>query len=30
VSDEYAALFGEPFRSMSKNTGALFVYALRQ
>jgi PQQ-dependent dehydrogenase (methanol/ethanol family) len=29
VSDEYAALFGEPFRSMSKNTGALFVYALR-
>jgi outer membrane protein assembly factor BamB len=30
VSDEYAALYGEPFRSMSKNTGALFVYALRQ
>jgi glucose dehydrogenase len=30
VSDEFAALWGEPFRSMAKNTGALFVYSLKQ
>src|SRR6267378_3139730 len=30
VSDEFAALWGEPFKSMAKNTGALFVFALKQ
>jgi PQQ-dependent dehydrogenase (methanol/ethanol family) len=30
VSDEYIALYGEPFKSMSKNTGALVVFALKQ
>jgi glucose dehydrogenase len=30
VADEYVALYGEPFKSMSKNTGALVVFALRQ
>jgi hypothetical protein len=30
VGDEFAALFGEPFKSMPKNTGALVVFALRQ
>ncbi|CAN7526971.1 PQQ-binding-like beta-propeller repeat protein [Bradyrhizobium sp. LjRoot220] len=30
VADEFVALYGEPFKSMSKNTGALIVYALRQ
>jgi glucose dehydrogenase len=30
VSDEFVALFGEPFKSMTKNTGALVVFALRQ
>jgi alcohol dehydrogenase (cytochrome c) len=30
VSDDFAALYGEPFKSFAKNTGALFVYALKQ
>ena len=30
VGDEFVALYGEPFKSMSKNTGALVVFALRQ
>jgi PQQ-dependent dehydrogenase (methanol/ethanol family) len=30
VADEFVALYGEPFKSMSKNTGALVVFALRQ
>ena len=30
VADEFVALYGEPFKSMSKNTGAMIVYALRQ
>jgi hypothetical protein len=30
VGDEFVALFGEPFKSMPKNTGALVVFALRQ
>ena len=30
VADEYTALYGEPFKTMSKNTGALIVFALRQ
>src|SRR6266550_2454250 len=29
VSDEYVALYGEPFKSMAKNTGALVVFALK-
>ena len=29
VSDEYVALYGEPFKSMAKNTGALIVFALK-
>ena len=29
VADEYVALYGEPFTSMTKNTGALIVFALR-
>jgi alcohol dehydrogenase (cytochrome c) len=29
VSDEYIALYGEPFKSMAKNTGALVVFALK-
>ena len=28
VGDEYPALFGEPFTSMPKDTGALVVFAL--
>ena len=28
VADDYAALYGEPFKTMSKNTGALIVFAL--
>jgi glucose dehydrogenase len=30
VADEFVALYGEPFKSMPKNTGALVVFALRQ
>jgi PQQ-dependent dehydrogenase (methanol/ethanol family) len=30
VADEFIALYGEPFKSMPKNTGALVVFALRQ
>jgi alcohol dehydrogenase (cytochrome c) len=30
VSDEFTALWGEPFKSFAKNTGALFVFALKQ
>ena len=30
VADEFVALYGEPFKSMSKNTGAMIVYTLRQ
>ena len=30
VADEYVALYGEPFKSMPKDTGALIVFALRQ
>jgi hypothetical protein len=30
VSDDFTALYGEPFKSMAKNTGALFVYTLKQ
>src|SRR6266571_4788484 len=30
VADEFVALYGEPFTSMPKNTGALVVFALRQ
>src|SRR5258708_17989582 len=29
VADEYVALYGEPFKSMAKNTRAMFVYALK-
>jgi len=29
VSDDYATLFGEPFKSMAKNTGALVVFSLK-
>ena len=29
VADEYTALYGEPFKTMSKNTGALIVFALK-
>jgi len=28
VGDEYTALFGEPYASMSKDSGAIVVYAL--
>ena len=28
VGDEYAALFGEPYKSMPKDSGALVVFAL--
>ena len=30
VGDEYAALFGEPYTSMPKDTGALIVYTVKQ
>jgi len=30
VSDDFKSLYGEPFTSMAKNTGALFVFALKQ
>ncbi len=30
VADEFVALWGEPYKSMAKNTGALVVFALRQ
>src|SRR5229473_3712196 len=29
VADEFVALYGEPFKSMAKNTGALVVFALK-
>ncbi len=29
VADEFVALYGEPFKSMAKNTGALIVFALK-
>src|SRR5712664_3785214 len=29
VADEFVALYGEPYKSMPKNTGALVVFALR-
>src|SRR6266481_6818417 len=29
VADEFVALYGEPYKSMTKNTGALIVFALR-
>jgi alcohol dehydrogenase (cytochrome c) len=30
VGDEFAALFGEPYKSMPKDTGALIVYTVNQ
>jgi len=29
ATDDYGAAFGEPFKSMSKDSGALIVYALK-
>ena len=30
VGDEFAALFGEPYKSMPKDAGALVVFTLKQ